>query len=76
MQVVADRADRRRDDRLVQRGQEHAEQQARQDRHDLLVAQAARVGGRRAACARGCGLGAVVDIRVLPRRAARARAAP
>ena len=36
-EVVGDRADRRGDDVLVERGQEHAEQQPDQDRQDLAV---------------------------------------
>ena len=37
VQVVADGPDGRRDDRLVERGEEHAEHQAAEDREDLTV---------------------------------------
>ena len=51
LQVVGDGADRGRDDRLVQRGEEHARHEAGEDREDLTVRQLDPRCGRR----RGCG---------------------
>ena len=51
VQVVADGPDRRRDDGLVERGEEHAEHQAAEDREDLAVRR------RRRTCRRGVGGG-------------------
>ena len=55
VQVVGDGADRGTDDGLVERGEEHAQQQARQDRQDLLVGVLARLltGGDRVALGSG-----------------------
>jgi len=67
VQVIGDRPDRRRDDRLVERGEEHPEDQADQDGHDLPVSETARLDrgrrrrprplilGRRVAHPRSCG---------------------
>jgi hypothetical protein len=45
VEVVGDGADRGRDDRLVECGQEHADHQAGEDREDLAVAQQLRGRG-------------------------------
>ena len=45
LQVVADGADRRGDDRLVEGGEEHAQQQADEDRQDLAVGVLAGLAG-------------------------------
>jgi hypothetical protein len=51
VEVVADRLDRGRDDRLVKRGQEHAQDEPGQDRQDLTMGQrAVRRRGRRTGC--------------------------
>ena len=58
VQVVANRLNCGRDDRLVQRGQEHAKHQPGQDRQDLAVRQrAVRRGVSRADCGGGHALG-------------------
>ena len=46
VEVVADRADRGGHDHLVERGEEHAEHQAGEDREDLLVGQGTVSRGR------------------------------
>ena len=53
VQVVADRPDRARDDRLVERGQEHAEHQPRQHGQDLPVREGLRAGVGRQLGGRG-----------------------
>ncbi len=63
VQVVADRLDRGRDDRLVERGQEHAHHQPGQDRQDLAVRQRTV---RRWICRAGGGGGHAVGL--LPSR--------